>query len=95
MKIQEFIHPAFAFIAVAIFDQFQLSIVGAVLISAFFAGREHAQAEYRWIEHYGNGKRANMKWWNAFEPRVWNFHSWFWNLAAPIGVVFGFIFFKE
>lgn len=94
MKIQEYIHPAFALIAVVIFDQFQLSIVGAVLISAFFAGREHAKAEYRWIEHYGNGKRANMKWWNAFEPRVWDLHSWFWNLTAPIGVSFGFVFFK-
>lgn len=94
MKIQEFTHAAIALIVVLIFDQFKISIVGAVLASAFFAGREHAQAEYRWIEHYGNGKRANMKWWNAFEPRVWDAHSWLWNLAAPICASFTFVFFK-
>jgi hypothetical protein len=94
VKIQEFIHTIIALIMVFIFDQFKIGIVGAVLASAFFAGREHAQAEYRWIEHCGNGKRVNMKWWNAFDPRVWDAHSWFWNLIAPICASFTFVFFK-
>jgi hypothetical protein len=89
------VHPAIALAIVLVFDQFGLSLVGAVLASAFFAGREHAQAEYKWIERYGNGKRANMKWQNAFEPRVWDFHSWFWNLVAPIAVAFAFVFWRH
>jgi hypothetical protein len=89
------IHPAMALVIVLVFDQFGLSLVGAVLSSAFFAGREYAQAEYKWIERYGDGKRANMKWWNALEPRVWNFHSWFWNLVLPIALAFGFVFLRQ
>jgi len=44
---------------------------GAALASAYFVGREVAQAEYRWIESYGHGLRANMPWWGPFDPRVW------------------------
>ncbi|MEY3760054.1 MAG: hypothetical protein RIR39_1545 [Pseudomonadota bacterium] len=50
----------------------------------FFIGREHAQAEYRWIERFGSGLRANLPWWATFDKRVWDFHSWFWNLTLPI-----------
>jgi len=94
MKLFDFVHPAMALIIVLIFDRFGYGLVGATLISAFFAGREHAQAEYKWIQHLGDGKRSNMKWWNAFDKRVWDTHSWFWNLVAPIGVAFGFVFIK-
>ncbi|WP_159982110.1 MULTISPECIES: hypothetical protein [unclassified Novosphingobium] len=44
---------------------------GAGLASAYFIGREAAQAEYRWIELYGEGLRANMPWWGPFDLRVW------------------------
>lgn len=44
---------------------------GAALASAYFFGREIAQAEYRWIELYGHGLRANMPWWGPFDLRVW------------------------
>jgi hypothetical protein len=94
MKLFDFIHSAMALIIVLIFDRFNYGLVGATLASAFYAGREHAQAEYKWIQHLGGGKRANMKWWNAFDKRVWDTHSWFWNLLAPIGVAFGFVFIK-
>jgi hypothetical protein len=69
--------------------------VGFALAVGFLFGREQAQAEYKWIEHYGNGKRANMKWWNAFEPKVWDFHSWFWNLSFPIAVMIVFKVFGD
>lgn len=45
--------------------------VGAALMSGYFIGREVAQAEYRWIELYGAGIRANMPWWGPFDVRVW------------------------
>lgn len=44
---------------------------GAALASAYFVGREIAQAEYRWIETLGHGLRADMPWWGPFDPRVW------------------------
>ena len=34
--------------------------VGAAAASWYFIGREYAQAEYRLIEHYYGGRRANM-----------------------------------
>lgn len=45
---------------------------GAALACGYFVGREVAQAEYRWIEHFGHGLRANMPWWGAYDPRVWD-----------------------
>lgn len=45
--------------------------VGAALVSGYFVGREVAQAEYRWIEQFGGGLRANMPWDAVFDPRVW------------------------
>jgi hypothetical protein len=44
---------------------------GAALPSGYFLGREVAQAEYRWIEKFGDGLRENLPW-NAFlDGRVW------------------------
>lgn len=45
--------------------------VGAAAGSFYFIGREYAQAEYRNIEHYYGGRRANMPYWGGFEPRAW------------------------
>lgn len=44
---------------------------GAAFGAAFYIGREHAQAEYRWIKSFGEGKRSNMPAWGGFDPRVW------------------------
>ena len=44
---------------------------GAAWGSAYFVGREVAQAEYRWIEQFGGGRRANLPWWGRLDPRVW------------------------
>ena len=45
--------------------------LGAALASGYFIGREIAQAEYCWIEQFGDGLRANMPWWGALDLRVW------------------------
>jgi hypothetical protein len=45
--------------------------VGAAFGAAFYIGREHAQAEYRWIKTFGDGKRSNLPAWGGFDPRVW------------------------
>ena len=89
--MQNLIHPIAALIITALAHYYGHGLIGASIVSAFFAGREHAQAEYKWIEHYGWGRRANLRWWNAFDSRVWDTHSWFWNLALPVALAFGYL----
>ena len=57
---------------------------GAALASAYFIGREVAQAEYRWIELLSAGRRANMPWWGPFDPRVWQRPDQFADWLAPL-----------
>jgi len=70
------IHAAIALILQAIigFTTGQW-LLGGAAGAALYMGREHAQAEYRWIEAYGLHRRANMPWWGGFDPRVWNVKS--------------------
>jgi len=39
---------------------------GAAVCAALWIGREQAQAEYRWIAQFGDGKRENLTAWQAF-----------------------------
>ena len=45
--------------------------LGAVFAIGYYLGREMAQAEYRIINEYYGGKRANMPWWGAFQRKAW------------------------
>ncbi len=45
-------------------------LMGGCLAAGLFIGREHTQAEYRYIELYAGGKRANMPWYGGFMPCV-------------------------
>ena len=42
--------------------------------SAFYLGREHAQAEARYIDAHG-GHRADCPWWCGFLPESWTAKS--------------------
>jgi hypothetical protein len=44
---------------------------GAAAGAFFFIGREHAQAEYRWIDTFGAGKRSNLPELGGLDRRVW------------------------
>jgi hypothetical protein len=44
---------------------------GAAAATAWAVSREITQAEYRWIEQFGGGLRANMPVLGAFDLRVW------------------------
>ncbi len=46
-------------------------LAGAFAASTWAIARELTQAEYRWIEAYGGGLRANMPWWGGFDLLVW------------------------
>jgi hypothetical protein len=68
----------------------------ALLIRSWAAGtaaavgwtfsREIAQAEYRWIEQFGEGLRANMPWWGGLDFRVWQHLDPWLDWALPCGV---------
>jgi hypothetical protein len=45
---------------------------GAAASASWAVAREITQAEYRWIEEFGGGIRANMPWWGGFDRRVWH-----------------------
>ena len=57
---------------------------GALLACGYFIGRELAQAEYRWIEQFGAGLRANAPWWAALDPKVWTKADQIADLLGPI-----------
>lgn len=65
------------------------AVVGAALAIGVFFGREHAQAEYRWIERFGEGRRANWNWKNIFTAKIWSFDALVWDFLLPAVVVAG------
>lgn len=61
---------------------------GALVASAWAVSREVTQAEYRWIELYGSGLRANMPWWGGLDPRVWQKPDAWLDWILPTALVF-------
>lgn len=61
--------------------------LGAAWGAALFVGREIAQAEYRWIERFGHGRRANLPLLGGFDRRVWNAKSLLDWIAPAVAVV--------
>lgn len=65
---------------------------GACFGAAFFLGREHAQAEYRVIQKFYEGKRSNMPWYGGFEPRGWDRKSMLdWVLPTTVTIAIALI----
>lgn len=62
-------------------------LAGAAAASAWAISREITQAEYRWIEAYGSGLRANMPWWGGLDPRVWQRMDPWLDWLAPTALV--------
>ena len=84
MTLFDLAHSASILVAAAIGYYFGYATEGAIGIACFFIGRELTQAEYKWIQRYGNGKRANMPWYGSLDYRVWDTHSFWWNLTLPL-----------
>lgn len=78
-------HLPISVAAVLIFDALGYSPWAAVLItSTYWISREVTQAEYRWIERLGTGKRASMPWWGGYDPRAWTFKSAVMDMLLPV-----------
>jgi hypothetical protein len=59
--------------------------IGGLAVVSLYLGREHAQAEYRWIERYTLDKlRASMPWWGGFDLRVWDTFPRRLGLVGPV-----------
>ena len=66
-------HILLAVLIQSIFARISRSwMVGAGAAAAWTISREITQAEYRWIERFGDGLRANMPWWGGLDLRVWD-----------------------
>lgn len=67
-------------------------IAGALFSSGYFLGREMAQAEYRVIQKYYDGRRSKMPWYGAFEARGWDKKSMLdWILPATVTIAIALI----
>jgi hypothetical protein len=76
-------HSIIAFILVFMFSLLSWQWFAAIGISAFWLGREHAQAEYRHIQAVG-GKRENMPAFGGFYPVYWDKASFLYDLVLPV-----------
>jgi hypothetical protein len=65
---------------------------GAAAASAWAISREITQAEYRWIEQFGGGLRANMPWWGGLDPSVWPKPDQWLDWIIPTAVTFALAF---
>jgi hypothetical protein len=81
------LHPLFVIIASCGGFYFGNAFLGGLAMFIFYLGRELTQAEYKWIQTYGQGKRKNMPWYGALYPSVWDTHSFWWNLTLPSIIV--------
>ena len=69
------IHALITLALAALAWTFGLHVEVSSVAAAFYCGREHAQAEYRAIKSFYDGKRANAPWWCGFEIRAWDAKS--------------------
>lgn len=84
------IHVAVALVIQLLLWPFGLWI-GATAATAFFIGREITQAEYRNIEHFYCGNRANMPWYGGFQKQAWTAKGlldWILPTALTIAIAF-------
>ena len=66
-------------------------IVAALIISAYWAGRELAQAEERFIhQHVPSKQRKDMPVLTAYyDRRAWNVKSFWWDMVVPFVLSIG------
>lgn len=68
--------------------------VWCCLLPAFwYMGREFAQAEYRYIDAFCDGKRERMPWYAGFLPAAWTVKGMLdWILPSVVSMVFIFCY---
>ena len=66
-------------------------VYAALIISAYWAGREVTQAEHRFIHHHTpNRRRSEMPILTAYyNPKAWNVKSFWGDMTVPFVLSFG------
>ena len=81
------IHGLLSLVTCVIFFLLGLPWPAYFLPAAFYMGREHAQAEYRYIAAHG-GKRDKCLWYCGFVPSAWTWKAVIdWILPWVIGIL--------
>ena len=84
-------HAAIAIVIQLLLWPFGLWI-GATAAAAFFIGREITQAEYRNIDNFYGGKRANMPWYGGFQKQAWTAKGMLdWILPTALTIAIAFV----
>lgn len=78
-------HSITTAIVVGVACIFGVGLYALLLMAGFWAGREHSQAEYRYMKLKGIN-RDSLKWYDSFKPEAWNYDSFVNDLVLPIVV---------
>lgn len=76
-------HIIITIVLVAIAIPFGFEVYALLMLSGFWFGREHSQAEYRYMNIH-NITREDLGFFDGFKPVCWNFDSLFNDLILPI-----------
>ena len=83
--IKTYSHSIITAVLVTVGCVFGLGIESLLMVSGFWFGREHAQAEYRYMKLKGIN-RSKLGFFDGFNPLVWNYDSFVNDLVLPIVV---------
>ena len=78
-------HTIITAVLVTVGCVFGYGIESLLMVSGFWAGREHSQAEYRYMSAHGIN-RSSLKWYDGFKLESWNYDSFVNDLVIPIVV---------
>lgn len=79
------IHSLITIAVMGIASMFGLQLFALLVISGFWIGREHSQAEYRYMKIM-KINRSELSFLNSFEPIAWNKDSLINDMILPIFV---------
>lgn len=87
-------HAAFSAVVIGLLGwAFGWWVEAAMFMAGWYISREVTCAEYRWIQQFGERRRANMPLWGGFDPRVWDRKSMI-DWIAPVAVACVVVFIK-
>ena len=86
-------HTIITAVLVTVGCVFGYGIETLLMVSGFWFGREHSQAEYRFMKLKGINREL-LKWNDVFKKEAWNYDSFVNDLVLPIvvgGLILGVV----
>ena len=84
-------HSIITAIVVSVACIFGVGVYALLLMAGFWLGREHSQAEYRYMSKF-HLNRESLGFFDGCNPLVWNYDSFVNDLVLPIvvgGIIVG------